>query len=449
MKSITLSLRTNVEEYKCKYIVLSHKELQMKTIQWQSKKFMSMVTALFVVLFVIMLKGCGGGDGSSSISDIFVEAPGAPQNFAISDSIGQGMVTLTLTWDKPITGGTPTTYEIYRTTTAPTAENPVFQPDNHLISLSATTFEFIENAAMDANVATYWVVAAKNAGGETPSVVVAYTPPGSTEGYGNNFASALIFADGYGITGLLLDTNKSWTENNLSAIDFNTGLRPTSTEALTLAAFPYFDESTTHVLDGVTYYKQKTVSTWQGEWKNGASTDHNVTAKWGDNLISQSLTANSVIRVEMVLTEALSTPMKSYKMVSLYGTKVNEIYGTDKTTYENNTSFVFASNAHLTIQKVDDNGTLEAPLYDQDLWEGDGPGYFAAEVNVAGNFTYGFVWNLKNNITTYPKTGKWRITFSLNPVNLSNIGNNTFIKTVANGVLDSNTSVHIDINIGQ
>lgn len=421
-----------------RFKLIQDQELQMKTIQWQSKKFISMVAALFVVLFVIMIKGCGGGDSSS---DLFVEASGAPQNFAIDDSKASGLLTLTLTWDAPITGGVPTSYEIYRSTTEPTAENPVFQPKNHLTSLSATTFEYIESSKVDDIVTTtYWVVAAKNASGETPSVVVA-TPP-----FGNNFAAALIFADGYGITGLLLDVNKSWTENNLSAIDYNTGLRPFSTE--TLAAFPNFNEFTTFVLGGVTYYKQKTSSTWQGEWKNGLGTEHNVTAKWGDNLISQNLTDNSVIRIEMVLSEALSTPMTSYKMVSLYGTNENEIYGTDKTTYENNTSFVFATNAHLKIQKVDDNGTaLEAPLYDQPLWTGDGPGFFAAEINVAGNFTYGFVWNLQDTNITYAKKGKWRITFSLDSTSPVGTSNNTFIKWATNGVLDSDTSAHIDIDI--
>ena len=64
----------------------------MKTIQWQSKKFVSMVTASLVVLFVIIFKGCGG-DGSSS--DILsVVAPGAPQNFAIDESKGHGTLTL-------------------------------------------------------------------------------------------------------------------------------------------------------------------------------------------------------------------------------------------------------------------------------------------------------------------------------------------------------------------
>ena len=311
-----------------------------------------------------------------------------------------------------------------------------------------TTSEYIVDAGgMEVN-ATYWVVAAKNSAGETPSNVV------TTSSFGNNFAAAMIFADGYGITGLELNVSKSWTDGNItdfSLIDYNTGLRPSITE--TLSVFPYFDPSSTVVVGNVTYYLQKTASTWQGEWKNGKDTEHNVTAKWGDNLISQTnLTTNSVIRIEMVLTEALTTPtMKSYTMKSLGGSKIDEVYGTDKTMYDNNTSFVFASNARLKIQQVDGNGNpLAAALYDNTLWTGDGPGNFGAEINVAGNFTYGFVWDPK----IHPRVaGTYRITFSLDPmseittIKPTSTPNNTFIKWATNGVRDSDTSAHIDIDI--
>ena len=140
--------------------------------------------------------------------------------------------------------------------------------------------------------------------------------------------------------------------------------------------------------------------------------------------------------------------MKSYTMQSLYGTKANEIQGTDGTTYDNGTAFVFASNAHLKIQKVDATGNpLEAPLFNQTLWTGDGPGYFAAEVNVAGNFTYGFVWNLKQTPMPYAKDGTWRITFSLDNTSPVGTPNNTFIDTALNGLRVSATEVYIDINI--
>jgi len=416
------------------------------------KKIGLIVAALVAVSSIIgfIITGCGGGGGSSTSTVPTVEAPGTPTAFTV-ERTPETTLSATLNWSMPMTGGEPTSFEIYRCTSAGTA----YLPENHLVSIPVvagqTAYEFIDNAGLT-RTDTYWVVAAKNAGGETPTNEVMYTPVGGggeTDSYGNNFAAALIFADGYGISGLKLDENKSWT-NVVSDIDYNTGLRPLSTQVLPAATLPNLDPTTTYELDGVTYYKQQTASTWQGEWKNGADTPQHVTAKWGDNLISQSLTINSVIRVEMVLSEALTTPMTSYKMVSLYGTKMNEIQGTDGTTFENNTSFVFATNAHLTIQKLDNNGNPYDPLYDQTLWQGDGPGFLAGEVSVAGNFTYGFVWNLQNEDLSgepYGKAGTWRITFSLDENSTKGTPNNTFIDTAANGVLDSSTSVHIDIDV--
>ncbi len=429
----------------------------MKTIQSGSKKFVLMVATLFLAILAIaiMSKGCSE-DGSSSYT--FVEAPGAPTNYTVVATAAGGDLSATLGWSAPATGGEPTSYEIYRSTTA----DNLFDPANHLLSLPATTFEFIDNAGLERGVTTYWIVAAKNAGGETPTLPAAYTPPGGGGGevdtYGNNFAAAMIFADGYGISGLQLVGN--WTEDNLSTIDYNTGLRPSETEALALTEFPNFDDSTIFVLDGVTYYKQKTASTWQGEWIDGSNSlvEHNVTASWGDNLISQTLNTESIVRVEMVLTKALDTNMTSYKMVSLYGTKDVEIYGTDGTTYENNSSFVFATNAHLTIQRLELGVPVDLdPPIDQTLFDGsipDGPGKFGAEINVAGNLTYGYVWDLKQNPVP---AGTYRITFSLDGTSVpTSTPNNTIIGAVTvptEGdpstfpVLDSETSTHIDIII--
>ena len=182
---------------------------------------------------------------------------------------------------------------------------------------------------------------------------------------------------------------------------------------------------------------------------------HSVTAKWGDNLISQRLTANSKIRIEMVLSKDISAaPMTSYKMLSLYGSRDNEVYGTDGTTYDNPTAFVFAANARLTIQKLDGSGLPDGnPLYSQALWEGlGGLNNFAAEVNVAGNFTYGFVWDLKSEVLpadiTTGKTGTWRITFSLDTTSPVMTTNHTIIDSVANGQLDAmNNQAYIDIQI--
>jgi len=367
-----------------------------------------------------------------------------------------------VTWSPPTTGGAPASYEIYRSITAGTA----FLPDNKLISIPVeagkSTYTFIDNAGLTAVDTYYWVVSAKNASGETPTPEFALKLKGSggtgDVGFGNNFSAALIFADDIGITGLALDPSKSWT-NVLASIDFNTGLRPLSTEVLPTTTLPYFDPLTAYpdTTTGVIYYKQQTASTWQGQWVRGAGATQQVTAKWGDNLVSQSLSANSTIRIEMVLSEAVSA-MTSYTMKSLYGAKANEIQGTDGTTYDNLTAFVFASNARLKIEKLDSIGNTVYTPYDQNLWAGDGPGFLAGEVNVSGNFTYGFVWNLKNQSmpTGIDKTGTWRITFSLdsdnsaagNPAGSIPLAvNHTAIIAAGNGVLDSATQVHIDINV--
>lgn len=555
------------------YIKKNYKELQMKTIQSVSKKFMSMVAAFGLILFFIMANSCGGGSSSSTAPTTAppappvptVEAPGAPTNFTVVGTPNASL-SATLKWTAPITGGEPTSYEIYRSTTAGTVFDPanhrislpavegqttyefidnvglnsdedtywvvaakntigeaptsevlytpveapgapmnfvvaasaaggdlsatlswltpvtggettsyeiyrsttadnIFDPDNHLISLPATTYEFIDNAGLERGVTTYWIVAAKNAGGETPTLPQGYTPPGGGAGevdkYGNNFAAAIIFADGIGILNEDI-SGEEWTENNISLVNPLTGLRPSETELLTLNEFPYFDENTTFVKDGVTYYKQKTVSTWQGEWIDGSTLpEHNVTAKWGDNLISQTLNTESIVRVEMVLTKALDTNMTAYNMVSLYGEKDVEIYGTDGTTYETNTSFVFATNARLTIQQVDGLGgdpTIRDADENQTLFDTsvlDGPGKFAAEINVAGNLVYGYVWDLKQNPVP---AGTYRITFSLDDSSASTgTPNNVTIGEVAvsdegenpytTPVLDSPTKVHIDITI--
>ena len=418
----------------------------MKMIQSKSKKYVSIVAVLFVVLFGIMANGCGGGGGGSTAP--IVEAPGTPINFVVAASAVGGDLSATLSWAAPTSGGAVDTYELYKyTSEAPTP--------NHLISLSATTFEFIDNAGLERGVTTYWILAAKNAGGETFTFPVEYTPAGGGAGevdkYGNNFAAAMIFADGIGISEEVI--TGEWTENNISLVDYNTGLRPVIEE--NASELPYFDETTTYLKDGVTYYKQKTASTWQGEWIDGSDSpvEHNVTAKWGDNLISQTLNTESIVRIEMVLTKALDTNMTAYNMVSLYGEKDVEIYGTDGTTKSVDTAFVFTAYASLKIELLDAEGNPVVgdpnPIEDQALFgpDPDGPGKFASEINVAGNLVYGYVWDLKQNPVP---AGTYRITFTLDDPSNVIIGD---VAVPTEGepdtfpVLDSETSTHIDITI--
>jgi hypothetical protein len=427
---------------------------------WQ--RFLSIAaTAVVFAAMAFAIAGCHSSSDTTAALPT-VAAAGAPTNLTVA-ATASGTLSATLTWSPPTTGGAPASYEIYRSTAAGTA----YQAANHLISIpvsSGSTYSFIDNAGLSSGTTYYWAISAKNAGGETPTAEVSFKPTGtSPAGFGNNFSSALIFADDIGITGLSI--TGTWTlpttPPTLPTIDYNTGLRPLSTEAIT--ALPYLDPATAYIQGGTTYYKQQTASTWQGEWAKGASTQQNVIAKWGDNLVSQSLSANSVIRIEMVLSKALTTPMTSYTMKSLYGTNANEIQGTDGTTYANSTAFVYATNARLTIQKMD--VATNPVLLSQPLWKGDGPGYLAGEINVSGNFTYGFVWNLKSQVlpsTITSKSGTWRLTFSLDPnnsaavaaaaalvpaVTVPNANNNTYIDSAANGSYASANEVYIDITV--
>jgi hypothetical protein len=445
-----------------KYIAYS----DTKQGSWQC--ILSLAATVFVsAAIAFAVTGCGSGGGGDSA----VAAPGVPSLFDVVKTTVGGPPSATLTWAPPTTGGTPASFEIYRSTTTGTA----FLPENHVVSINyvagQASYTFIDNASLTGKTAYYWIVSAKNAGGETPTAEATVTteggPPGGTgdTGYGNNFAAALIFADDIGISGLPI--TGSWTDalSGVPAIDTNTGLRPTADEVTDLLAMatpvttlPYLDPNTVFPLNLVDYYKQQTISTWQGQWLKGSETTsptvQYVNAAWGDNLVSQSLTANSTIRIEMVLTKSpLAAPLTAYTMQSLYGTRESEIQGTDGATYETLTAFVFAANAHLTIQKLDANGVpVGQPLYNQTLWTGDGPGHLAGEVNVSGNFTYGFVWDLKNQdmstLPGVPKTGTWRITFSLDqnaPPPNDAVINHTNIISASNGTLDNPLQAHIDI----
>ena len=253
---------------------------------------------------------------------------------------------------------------------------------------------------------------------------------GGDTGFGNNLSFPLVFADGYGIAGARI--TGTWPGvgpfATLPAFDYNTGLRPLSTEALT--EFPLFDASTAVSLGGVTYYPQATASTWQAEWRNNAAGDPlDVIVDWGDALLSKSYTASSLVRIETVLKQDATIPsvtdsMTAFKMALLSGSQTTELQGTDKSTYPSAARNVFAINARLKIEKISTSGGADIVVFDKAVYEAfgtttEGGGTtvdkYGAELNVGGTLVYGYNFKL-SSVTGVPlKTGQYRITFSLDP----------------------------------
>lgn len=404
-------------------------------------------TAAVSAVMAFALTACGSDDGGTPAPTATVAAPGAPTVFTAT--AGENLVDLQ--WSPPAasaTAGLPTSYVIYVSETA-TTPAALVDPANLLATLPVvpgqTVYTFT-NSGLAGTVTYYYVVTAKNAGGETPSTVASAKPTGSPNPAvaGNNFSAALIFADDIGITNLPLDPAKSWTLDP-TLIDFNTGLRPLATEVISILPFLTVPSKVDPL-----YFEQKTVNTWQGEWAKANGADQFVTAKWGDNLSSGSLSASAKIRLEMVLTKDVSaTPMTTYTMKSLYGAKKNEMFGTNGVVIPSTTAFVFATNAHLQIHKLDAGGNKILPAVDDqflfDTTVPDGLNKLAAEIPVSGNFTYGYVWDPS---TTGSTAGNYRITFLLDGSSQGGVGNpanNTFMTTATNGVRLSDTEVYIDI----
>jgi len=235
-------------------------------------------------------------------------------------------------------------------------------------------------------------------------------PPGGDEGYGNNLSFPVVLAEGYGIGGLPVDGTV------LPYLDYNTGFRPTTADIVD--PFPYFDPASAYELDGTTYYEQKSASTWQAEWVDGSGGPQQVAVLWGDNLVSTSFNTDSVIRVETVLTQNISdSPMTAYTMQSLYGTKRDEMFGTDTTTYESDERTLYTVLGHLKVQKIDGLGNVVCTHFDKAVYESfglDGPGGFSAEINTSGKLLFGYIWFMRDvdEVACNGRGGTWKLTFS-------------------------------------
>ncbi|HEX6230815.1 MAG TPA: hypothetical protein VF029_03810, partial [Actinomycetota bacterium] len=206
------------------------------------------------------------------------------------------------------------------------------------------------------------------------------------------------------------------------------------------------------------YLQKEPLNVWQADSLSMTHSLVNVDLiDWGDNLESVDWTTRSQVRTEVVLFEdqaagdaELGTdgstiwPMLEYGMRHTSGWGIDEVHGLEASLegvpvpVVNTQATVYSACARLTIQKLAVSrvepelaildwvaGTgwtepegypddlVKEPIFNKPVWEsGDGPGYYAAEINVKGRIIYGYTWSL-------PKlndgAGDYRITFSLDP----------------------------------
>jgi hypothetical protein len=245
-------------------------------------------------------------------------------------------------------------------------------------------------------------------------------------GFGNNLSVPVIFAEARGITGL-------GVLNGTSRVFANTGLRPSAAvdpaalaELNALGTLPFWFTGNTPTPYATTpgVYWQKSANTWQAEWDARPSGLTPVTVDWGDNLKRGEFPVNAVVRVEHVLVANDGSSMQGYPMdLVVNPSSPSEQQGIladgGETATVALTPTVFSDRARLRLQKLNARGgTPVFTFFDKAVWEGygiDGPGKYAAEINVGGKLLFGYVWRITQMQMPagMTKDGWWRITFML------------------------------------
>jgi hypothetical protein len=257
--------------------------------------------------------------------------------------------------------------------------------------------------------------------------------PSKEETEGNNLAVPLIFAEGIGLSGAEV------TDANGDPVYANTGLRPTASDNLTVDSLPFSYLVSPGEPPFEDYYLQQTENVWQAVWQDQSEIDPpaaaEATVDWGDNLVNQTWTTRSFVRVETVLFNLLdangnpSKPLlEGFDMTYLYGEGADEMWGTTGSTSLQNAT-IYSVCPRLTISKCQGNydeqtdtcdGTWVTAI-DSSVYESlgtEGRGGYGAEVNVAGRVIFGYNWQLKTMpeaIDGVPidKEGWWRVQFEI------------------------------------
>ncbi|HUX35091.1 MAG TPA: Ig-like domain-containing protein [Gemmatimonadaceae bacterium] len=231
---------------------------------------------------------------------------------------------------------------------------------------------------------------------------------GGDTGLGNNLSVPVTFAEGVGITGL--------------PVSEDAGLRPLSTEGITVDARPFFWTGNTSdcSLGGVPFFCQQTANVWQADWWDASSQSaRDAEVAWGDNVLTNHFNTHANVHVEILLTDLTTPAMQGFNMAVVSGSGATELDGTDGTT-GTFAPMVYTRGARLKVELLD--STTHEPVFtvlDQGLWEGgDGPGQFATEVSMGGKLVYSY--NLLVQQLVVPesvghKYGWYRFTFSLDP----------------------------------
>jgi hypothetical protein len=246
------------------------------------------------------------------------------------------------------------------------------------------------------------------------------------ETLGNNLSMPVVFAEGYGLTGMPTqpyNTYPTTTEDD--------GLRPrTDAETLPFTEAgdpdPYLDAADAYELDGITYYMQQGASTWKAFTKDGAANKKVASLVYfGDNLTGHQWTTRAkIIHLEMGLQRELAEAALTYPMTSLYGEKMDEMFGTTGEFTTGTAAKVYTPMGRLVIQKLNKDHEPIGKLFSQAIYQGygvDGEGRFATEVTRAGTLSYAYNWFLSDT-GDFAKAGWWRITFKIDEMGKWNDG---------------------------